>query len=109
MSKPRTGLPSGLRTQIFIRDGHKCRVCGDTANLCIDHIIPKSRGGKDIEDNLQVLCSTCNAVNRNFELTNEEIKGYLELYEQSGIIPRHGKVPVINMLIRRDLRRKGKI
>ena len=109
MSKPRTKISQGLRTQILTRDGHKCRICGDTANLCIDHIIPKSRGGKDTEDNLQVLCRTCNAVKQNFDLTNEEIKEYLALSEQRERSSRYSKVLEINMLIRRDLIRKGKI
>ena len=109
MSKRRPKIPQSLRVHILERDGYKCRICGDTADLCIDHIIPKFQGGADSEDNLQVLCRTCNAVKQHYTLSNDEIKRYLELYEQSEIISRHSKVWEINVLIDRDLWYKRKM
>lgn len=38
----------------------KCRNCGTTNNLTIDHIIPRSKGGTSRYENLQVLCGKCN-------------------------------------------------
>ena len=60
-----------LRMEIFQRDGGKCRLCGDKTRLFgrfkgdpfvadIDHVIPRSRGGRSQEENLQLLCRTCN-------------------------------------------------
>ena len=46
--------------KVFERDGWKCRGCGVAHNLTIDHIIPKSRGGKNSMDNYQTLCKACN-------------------------------------------------
>lgn len=45
-----------------------CKFCGKTAletTLHIDHIIPYSKGGETIEDNLQVLCEECNEQKNN--------------------------------------------
>lgn len=53
-------IPGGLRKQILERDAYRCRLCGDWHDLHVDHIIPESRGGPTIFDNLQTLCRTCN-------------------------------------------------
>ena len=31
-------------------------------NLTVDHVVPKSRGGADDPDNLQLLCGACNSM-----------------------------------------------
>ncbi len=43
------GLCNGCRTQFPFR------------NMTVDHIVPKSQGGTDHEDNLQLLCGACNS------------------------------------------------
>lgn len=48
------------REIIFARDGNKCIRCGSVEYLTLDHIIPKSRGGSNDDDNLQTLCRKCN-------------------------------------------------
>ena len=47
-------------TNVFTRDGWKCWYCGETSLLTLDHIIPKSRGGKTKWTNLITSCSPCN-------------------------------------------------
>jgi 5-methylcytosine-specific restriction endonuclease McrA len=45
-----------------------CSFCGATARektLHIDHIIPVSKGGETVKENLQVLCETCNLQKNN--------------------------------------------
>lgn len=55
-----------LRYEVLARDHFTCRYCGaspkkDTnVTLHIDHIVPWSKGGKTVLDNLQTLCSKCN-------------------------------------------------
>jgi len=55
---------AGIRWQVFERDDFKCVACGlsaiDGAILHVDHIIPRSKGGKDEMDNYQTLCHKCN-------------------------------------------------
>ena len=54
-----------VRDRIFKRDGAFCKTCGATEKLCIDHIMPLSKGGKHDEDNFQVLCGSCNSKKRD--------------------------------------------
>lgn len=49
-----------LRNQVLSQEP-RCRVCGDTEELEVDHIVPTSRGGGDERENLQVLCRKHNA------------------------------------------------
>lgn len=51
------------RRNIILRDGNKCQYCGhrfESADLTLDHIMPKSRGGRNSWDNLVAACSPCN-------------------------------------------------
>lgn len=51
------------RRNIFLRDNYSCAYCLrqlTAEELSIDHILPKSRGGKETWDNLVTACKTCN-------------------------------------------------
>jgi len=48
------------RKNIIKRDGNSCQYCNSTVDLTIDHIIPRSRGGKDTWENLVTACNSCN-------------------------------------------------
>jgi 5-methylcytosine-specific restriction endonuclease McrA len=48
------------RKRIFKRDNNECVYCGSKRNLTIDHIMPRSRGGKNTWSNLVTCCSNCN-------------------------------------------------
>ena len=64
------------RTQIYKRDDYECQYCGSKKDLTIDHIIPRSRGGKDTWENLVACCYKCNTKKGNFLLseTNMTLK-----------------------------------
>jgi len=53
------------KEEVYKRDGKKCRNCGATKKLTIDHITPLSLGGDNLPSNLQVLCNSCNASKNN--------------------------------------------
>ena len=60
---------------------HKCAYCGsfiiDKEELTVDHIIPKSKGGKTEEKNLCICCKSCNQKKSNvnpFKHINRENK-----------------------------------
>ena len=42
-----------------------CEVLFPFRNMTIDHILPRSRGGSDAPDNLQLLCAACNSTKGN--------------------------------------------
>lgn len=57
----RAAIPAELRRRVMARDGHACVECGATDDLALDHIFPWSLGGPDTEENLRVLCRSCNS------------------------------------------------
>jgi len=51
------------RRNIFARDKNKCQYCGKrypTSELSLDHIIPRSIGGKSVWENIVCSCTQCN-------------------------------------------------
>ena len=52
------------RRAVFIRDGHLCQYCGAAAES-IDHVVPRSRGGKHEWDNVVAACRRCNSQKRD--------------------------------------------
>ncbi|MHA7130804.1 HNH endonuclease [Algoriphagus namhaensis] len=48
------------RINVFKRDKAQCLYCGSTKNLTLDHVIPKSKGGKSNWTNLATACHRCN-------------------------------------------------
>ena len=55
--------PKFNRINIFRRDGGYCQYCGNSfpkQELTIDHVIPKSRGGTSIWENVVCCCGKCN-------------------------------------------------
>ena len=73
-SKLKTGLrPKKLRFEILKRDNFTCQYCGRKSPdviLQIDHIIPKSKNGKDNKDNLITACFDCNSGKKDVLLNN---------------------------------------
>lgn len=52
------------RRMVYKRDNHKCQYCGatpGTEELTIDHIMPRSAGGKTTWDNCVLACIDCNS------------------------------------------------
>jgi 5-methylcytosine-specific restriction endonuclease McrA len=47
------------RRAVFARDGHRCQYCGASAEN-IDHVVPRSRGGEHIWENVVAACRPCN-------------------------------------------------
>jgi 5-methylcytosine-specific restriction endonuclease McrA len=47
------------RRAVFARDGNRCQYCGAAAEN-LDHVVPRSRGGKHTWENVVAACRSCN-------------------------------------------------
>ena len=56
----RDPIPEHVKLTVWARDGGACVRCGSKQALHFDHIIPVARGGGNSEENIQILCQTCN-------------------------------------------------
>ncbi|VAX37306.1 HNH endonuclease family protein [hydrothermal vent metagenome] len=51
------------RRNVFLRDDHHCQYCGNqfhSHRLSLDHVLPRSRGGKLTWENVVSACHKCN-------------------------------------------------
>jgi 5-methylcytosine-specific restriction endonuclease McrA len=65
---PTARRPAFTRFNVFLRDGFECQYCGDgfpTHDLTFDHVIPRSRGGRTIWENVVTACGECNLYKGN--------------------------------------------
>jgi len=71
--------PAFTRFNVFLRDRFTCQYCNHhhpTPELTFDHLVPRSKGGRTVWDNVVTACTHCNLR-----------KGY-RLPEQCGMYPR---------------------
>ena len=58
---PRTLQRKISRRALFARDGWRCMYCGTTnGRLTLDHVVPRSRGGDSVWENVVTSCAPCN-------------------------------------------------
>jgi 5-methylcytosine-specific restriction endonuclease McrA len=49
------------RKAVLARDGYTCQYCGwEAAGLTVDHVVPRSRGGESVWENIVASCAPCN-------------------------------------------------
>ena len=49
------------RRALFARDGWRCVYCGTTSGrLTLDHVVPRSKGGESVWENVVTACAPCN-------------------------------------------------
>ena len=63
------------RQALFYRDNFTCQYCGvSTKKLTIDHMIPRSRNGKHVWENVVSACADCNHKKAGLTLRESELK-----------------------------------
>ena len=78
------------RRALFARDGWKCVYCGQNGGrLTLDHVIPRSRGGESVWENVVTSCAPCNLR-----------KGDRLLHEVSMVLHRQPRAPQPVLFIR---------
>lgn len=78
------------RRALFARDGWKCVYCGTSAGrLTLDHVVPRSRGGDSVWENVVTACAPCNLR-----------KGDRLLEELAMTLPRQPRPPAPVLFIR---------
>ena len=79
---PRAAQRKISRRALFARDGWRCVYCGSSGGrLTLDHVIPRSRGGDSVWENVVTSCAPCNLK-----------KGSRSL-EEAGFVLRHPPKP----------------
>ena len=71
------------RQRVFKRDDHQCVYCGSQKELTIDHVQPRSRGGRNTWTNLVTCCSKCNHKKGNKTPEEANMKLRRKPYEPS--------------------------
>ncbi len=57
------------RRAVFARDGGRCVYCGVAATT-IDHVVPRSRGGGHVWENVVAACTRCNHIKADRSLSD---------------------------------------
>jgi 5-methylcytosine-specific restriction endonuclease McrA len=87
------------RRNVFLRDGYRCQYCGreGTADsLTIDHVVPFSRGGRDLWTNVVTACRRCNNMKGN------------QLLQESGLRLDHEPRAPTSLTFLQIMRQHGK-
>jgi 5-methylcytosine-specific restriction endonuclease McrA len=74
------------REQLIGRDGRICVWCGRepwTADLTAEHLLPRSRRGRTVPENLAIACRPCNKRRRT-----KPVVAYVRSQREDGYEPR---------------------
>src|ERR1700679_4044897 len=92
------------RKNILLRDRNTCQYCGvilPSAELTLDHVIPRSRGGLSTWENLVAACHACNRRKGNHMLNELE---HLKLQREPRPFTLHTSRHIMRMIGHSDLK-----
>ena len=64
------------RKNILLRDENRCQYCAKCfrePELTIDHVMPRSKGGKSVWNNVVAACKSCNQRKKDFLVENSPV------------------------------------
>lgn len=73
--------PPVTRLSLALRDNFSCGYCGKKTpvkELTFDHVVPRSKGGKNTADNLLMACVKCNTLKANEDINPHGVKGLVK-------------------------------
>ena len=73
------------RRGVFARDDYRCQYCGGVADS-IDHVVPRSRGGRHEWENVAAACRPCNVHKRDRMLKDSGMRLRSDPSAPSGIV-----------------------
>lgn len=82
-------ISGSIRYQVLVRAASRCESCGvsnEERMLEVDHIEPRSLGGRDELENYQALCYSCNAAKRNTDNTDFREFKHLYAHREAGCL-----------------------
>lgn len=85
------------RGNVYLRDDYTCGLCGqcfvhDLDILTLDHVVPKSKGGKTNWANITTACKPCNSSKGNDETIVPKLLPYRPTYFQ--LLNKRKKYPI---------------
>lgn len=93
----RTKVPYSKRS-VLIRDNFTCSYCGvqSKTGLSIDHVVPKSKGGKSVFENVVTSCLKCNNLKNDFSCAEAKMYPRVKPF-----------IPTINQFLMTSIRNAG--
>ena len=73
--KKKKAIRQKFRNDCLLRDNNKCKVCGETADLAVHHIIDRNEitNGGYIKENGITLCEECHIKAEEYHITHKQI------------------------------------
>jgi len=97
----RTGPWRDAWLRVLAHYGSRCLACGETGNVCPDHVCPVSAGGTNHPANLQPLCRACNSAKRSERTDYRPDHGAAFANEPHWQSRGRGRAPIINHRLRK--------
>lgn len=92
------------RKNILLRDRNTCQYCGvilPSAELTLDHVVPRSRGGASTWENLVAACHSCNRRKGNHLLSEID---HMKLQREPRSFTLHTSRHIMRMIGHSDLK-----